>query len=169
MSPLGECKMRTSPVLLVIALAAVSLLALNFSGAATNTTTAPARHYYLTKANFNGSQPLTACAAGYHFASFAEILDPAMLTYNKTLGRSAADDGAGPPTVAYGWARSGYASNAEWNGVTTANCSLWTSASSSDYGDVGALIPPYPSNAINSGSVTYVPGGRVRRRYMRRK
>jgi hypothetical protein len=39
-------------VLSVIALAAVSLLARNFSGAATTTSTAPVRHYYLTKADF---------------------------------------------------------------------------------------------------------------------
>jgi hypothetical protein len=127
-----------------MALAVVSLSARNFSGAATTTSTAPARHYYLTKAILNGNQALTACATGYHFASFAEILDPAVLTYNKTLGRSAADDGAGPPTIAYGWIRTGYASNSTVSsgGIPT-NCSLWTSGATSDDGDVLVLIPPY--------------------------
>jgi hypothetical protein len=37
---LEDAKMRTNPVLVVIALAAVSLLALNFSSAATTMTTA---------------------------------------------------------------------------------------------------------------------------------
>ena len=131
-------------VLSVAALVAVSLLALSFSSAATNTSTAPARHYYLTKANFNGNQTLTACASGYHFGSFAEILDPAALTYNKTLGRSAADDGAGPPSVALGWVRTGYASNSTSTlAGTPTNCNLWTSGATTDDGEVGAFIPPY--------------------------
>jgi hypothetical protein len=131
-------------VLSVTAMAAVSLLALNFSNAATTTSTAPARHYYLTKANFNGNQTLTACASGYHFASFVEILDPAALTYNKTLGRSAADDGAGPPSVAVGWVRTGYASNSTSTVAgTPTNCNAWTSGATNDDGEVGAIIPPY--------------------------
>jgi len=128
------------------ALAAVSLLALNFSSAAPNTSTAPARHYYLTKANFNGNQTLTACASGYHFASFAEILDPVALTYNKTLGRSAADDGAGPPSTALGWVRTGYVSNSvpDLKGTgTPTNCNVWTSGATTDDGEVGAFTPPY--------------------------
>ena len=47
-------------VLVIVALAAISL-ARNFSGAATTTSTAPARHYYLTKVTFNGNQALKAC------------------------------------------------------------------------------------------------------------
>jgi hypothetical protein len=143
---------KMNPVLCVIALAAVSLLALNHSGAATPMTTAPARHYYLTKATVNGDQTLKACASGYHFASFAELLDPPLLTYNQTLGRSAADDGAGPP-VAYGWVRTGYASNssASFPGTPT-NCNLWTSGASADNGEVGIVLPAYlnGTNAVPS-------------------
>lgn len=125
--------------LAVVALALVSLASHNFSGAATATTTAPARHYYLTKATVNGDKTLTACASGYHFASFAELSDPAVLTYNKTLGRSEADDGAGPPSDAFGWVRSGYSSNSATSGPT--NCNLWTSGAGSDNGEVGAIFP----------------------------
>lgn len=132
--------MRTNPVLLVIALALISLLALNFSGAATTTTTAPARHYYLTKTARNGNQALNACASGYHFASFTEIQDPTVLTYNMTLGRSAGDDGAGPPSDlgGFGWVRTGYASNSVPTGPEVpTNCSLWTSGATNDDGVAG--------------------------------
>jgi hypothetical protein len=143
--------------LAVIALTVVSLSARNFSGAATTTSTAPARHYYLTKANFNGNQTLTACASGYHFASFAEILDPAVLTYNKTLGRSAADDGAGPPSYAYGWARTGYSSssNPGDNSVPT-NCNAWTSGATADDGAAAGFIPPFLQYLSTQGYL-YVP------------
>ena len=133
--------MRNAGIALVV-LAAVSLLTRDFSGAATPASTAPARHYYLTKATLNGNQTLTACASGYHFASFAELSDPAVLTYNKTLGRSAADDGLGPPSGALGWVRTGYASNSTPTGPgLPTNCSSWTSGATNDDGEVLLLDP----------------------------
>jgi hypothetical protein len=135
-------------VLSAVTLAAVSLLALNFSGAGTTPSTAPARHYYLTKAKVNGNKTLTACAAGYHFASFAELVDPGFLTYNKTLGRSEADDGAGPPSVGIGWVRSGFVSNSSSSSTySPTNCNLWTSAATGDSGEVGLFDP----NVAGSG------------------
>jgi hypothetical protein len=131
-------------VLTLLALAAISMLARNFSGAATTTSTAPARHYYLTKAASNGNQPLTACAAGYHFASFAEIVDPAVLTYNKTLGRHAADDGEGPPILdpAAGWIRTGYFSTGTATSANSpTNCSVWTDGTSQQVGEIAAFAP----------------------------
>jgi hypothetical protein len=142
---------RMNPVLCVIALAAASLFALNFSGAATNTTTVPARHYYLTKATINGNQALTACASGYHFASFTEIQDPTVLTYNKTLGRSAADDGAGPPSglLGVGWVRTGYTSNSTSSDPSIPNnCNLWTSDATSDNGEVGLFDPSFGGSTV---------------------
>jgi hypothetical protein len=131
-------------VLSVIALAAVSLLAHSF-GAEPATSTAPKRNYYLTPGTFNGNEALTACKSGYHFASSAELSDSTAITYNSTLGRSQADDGAGPPTVAFGWVRSGYISNSSpTSGSETnipTNCNLWTSASGSDDGEMGAFGP----------------------------
>src|SRR5579862_1331769 len=134
-------------LLAVIALGVVSLSARNFSGAATTTSTAPARHYYLTKATFNGNQALTACTTGYHFASFAELSDPAVLTYNKSLGRSAADDGAGPPSVSYGWVRTGYVSSSSTNNTAVpTNCAAWTSGAMSDNGLTSAPVVAFLNN-----------------------
>jgi hypothetical protein len=131
-------------VLSAVALAAVSL------------STAPARHYYLTKDNFNGNQTLKACASGYHFASFTEILNPSLLTYNQSLGRSAADDGAGAPSFAIGWVRTGYLSNSTPTGAgTPTNCNAWTSGAATDDGEVEAFIPPY-LNEMNGVNV-FVP------------
>jgi|SRR5579863_10669356 len=145
-------------ILSVVALAAVSLLAHALSGSVPPTSTAPARHYYLTKANFAGDKPLTACAAGYHFASFAELYDPSVMTYNKTLGRAQADDGAGPPIGALGWVRTGYISNSNPNlggGANfPTNCSVWTSGATSDDGEVGEYAPV--NNVTNSGQVFVV-------------
>jgi hypothetical protein len=137
----------------LLVLVAVSLLTRGFSGAETHTpdTTAPKRQYYLTKETFNGNQALNACKSGYHFASFAEIMDPAVLTYNNTLGRSAADDGAGPPSAALGigWVRSGYSSNSAPGGGVPTNCSLWTSGAEGDDGEVGIFDPGFVSGTAN--------------------
>jgi hypothetical protein len=120
-------------VLVVIALVAVSLLAHKFSGAATTTSTAPVRNFYLTKTTHDGSHVLGVCATGYHVASIWEIHEPTMLSYNKSLGVTQADSGGGPPTGAQGWARTGYVASTSSN-IGVGNCNAWTSDSSSDYG-----------------------------------
>ncbi len=139
----------------ILLFAAVSLLTHNLTGAAASTTsTAPARLYYLTNKAFNGNQALNACRSGYHFASFAEISNPAVITYNKTYGRHAPDDGAGPPTLTagLGWVRTGYMSNSDSSGeFTPTNCNLWTSANSTDSGEVGFFDP-----SAGGGNVTPV-------------
>jgi len=80
-----------------VLVAAVSVITHSANDVIGTTTTAPARHYYLTKTGVTGNGALTAYATGYHFASFAEISDLSDLTYNKTLGETAADSGQGPP------------------------------------------------------------------------
>ena len=55
------------------------------------------RQFCLTKTGFNGSQALTACAAGYHMASLWEIFDTTVLRYNTALGLTKPDSGSGPP------------------------------------------------------------------------
>lgn len=145
---------RRAAVAALVALGAVSLLTHNSTGApAVTTSTAPARHYYLTKATLNGNKALTACTTGYHFASFAEVSDPAMITYNKTLGRVAVDDGSGPPsyTDGIGWIRSGFSSNSNPSTtITPTNCNLWTSTNSGDQGEILMFDP-------NIGSGTGAP------------
>jgi hypothetical protein len=132
-------------VLAVIALALVSLSARNFSGAATTTSTAPARHFYLSKTSHDGSHVLGSCASGYHVASVWEILDPTVLTYNRSLGLTLADSGSGPPTLRGGWVRTGFVADpADFEG--NANCNAWTSNSSADQGtDLGLAVPGSPS------------------------
>lgn len=86
------------------------------------------RKYYLTKGFFTGGQPLTACAAGYHFASLDELLQPSSLQYNTSLGRTSSDAGEGPPSSSQGWMRNGPNS-----------CGLWTSSAVSDRGALAFL------------------------------
>ena len=123
-------------IIALVAIVAVALLSHNLGNAQGTvfTSTAPVRGYYLTKGNVIGSAALTACVSGYHMASFGEVLDPSNLSYNRTLGRTAADSGFGPPLAA-GWVRSGFSATVSGVG---ANCNVWTSRSSSDHGIVAA-------------------------------
>ena len=85
--------------------------------------TDPRRAYYLTTTSFTGSEALTACATGYHMASYYEIANPSALRYETTLGLVLADQGGGPPSGGlggFGWVRSG---TGEWG----RNCQVWTS------------------------------------------
>src|SRR5512133_3687902 len=67
-------------------------------------------NFYLTKTSHNGAEALTACAAGYHMASFWEIRDPSNLRYNTAYGYKTDDSGLGPPTAG-GWIRTGSAAS----------------------------------------------------------
>jgi hypothetical protein len=88
----------------------------------------PLRGYYLTSSSVNGSQALGACVSGYHMASLWEILDTSNLRYDTYWGSSRADSGEGPPTIDFGWVRTGYSPD---NGSTAgqANCNVWTTTS----------------------------------------
>ncbi len=93
------------------------------------------RHYYLTNANYATNLAKTACAAGYHMASFWEILDVSNLIYDydHPAAHTKADSGYGPPSFWNGWVRTGWDSS----GSTTTgsgNCLNWTSNSSADSG-----------------------------------
>jgi hypothetical protein len=96
------------------------------------------RQFYLTMVNHDGSEASTACAEGYHMASFWEIIDPSNLKYNTTLGFGRPDSGSGPPAELYGWVRTG---NVNQTSSTTgqANCDGWSSNDSSHYGTVVGL------------------------------
>jgi hypothetical protein len=90
------------------------------------------RKYYATDSIKDGSQALTACAAGYHMASLWEIMDPSNLEYNTALGWVNDDSGEGPPTYD-GWVRTGYEEDASMT-PGKANCNLWTSTEYDDWG-----------------------------------
>ncbi len=110
------------------------------ASARTVNTTLARRHYFITDLSYYPDEALTACAAGYHFASLWEIADPSSLTYNTALGQTTLDSGGGPPTIqGLGWVRTGY----NFSDVSTtpghANCDNWTSRSNVDNGSVAVL------------------------------
>jgi hypothetical protein len=94
------------------------------------------RQFYLTKDGYQGDAAKTACAAGYHMASFWEIADPSNLKYSTTLGHTLTDSGQGPPSFyggVLGWVHTGYVAHTAGD-VGRANCNLWTSPSASHRG-----------------------------------
>ncbi len=108
--------------------------------AAVQTWYAPApRSYYLTSSYApTGATADTACAAGYHMASLWEIADPSHLRYNTALGDAQGDSGYGPPTITYGWVRTGY--DSDNSGLAgKANCNVWSSSNAGHYGSVVRL------------------------------
>jgi len=81
--------------------------------------------FYLTDGLYQAIDAPTACAAGYHFASFWEIWDFSNFSYNTDLGNILVDDqGAGPPSSIVGWVRTGKISDHH------GNCDNWTDNSS---------------------------------------
>ena len=97
-----------------------------------------ARKYYLTTTLHDGNEVLTACAGGYHMASLWEIQDPTSLRYDNILGFNRADSGSGPPSLAFGWIRTGWDSD-EASVPGSSNCSAHTSDSNFGEGTVVAL------------------------------
>jgi len=93
------------------------------------------RHVYLTKANYATNQVRTACASGYHTASFWELYDISNLIYdyNHPDAYTKTDSGYGPPSYWYGWVRTGYDSSSS-STTGTGNCNNWSSTSNSVYG-----------------------------------
>lgn len=110
----------------------------------------PRRSFYLTQTGYNGSQALTACAEGYHMASFWEIRDTSNLSYDTQLGFTRDDSGLGPPSGFAGWIRTGHDAN-EVPTVGLGNCQVWTSAASTDFGT--SVRPP---SIWNSANVTVI-------------
>jgi len=97
------------------------------------------RRYYLTRREVLGDQPLSACAEGFHMASFFEILDPSNLVYDNTYGVTRADAGEGPPVLLDGWLRTGYRNSDSNEAVGFTNCATWTTSSDFVYGSVASL------------------------------
>jgi hypothetical protein len=108
------------------------------------------KSYYQTSATFTGNQALTACAAGYHMATLAEIFDTSSLDYARSIPGAVqgADSGFGPPYSITGWIRTGVGSGIN-NQVGAGNCSLWTSNSNAAYGTTVALNPDWLATVTN--------------------
>ena len=136
--------------LLVLVVTLAALLPLSGQGQG-NSANAPAhrgpRKFYLTQTTHDGSQALTACAAGYHMASLWEILDPSNLSYDTGLGFTTADSGSGPPSQP-GWIRTGVGPSSGSANAGLANCRAWTSADPLDGGTFVGLTNTWDSAAV---------------------
>jgi hypothetical protein len=93
------------------------------------------QHFYLTDANSFTDEALTACASGYHMASFWEILDVSNLTYDYDHpdAHTKDDSGFGPPSFWHGWVRTGQDSSGSTT-TGTGNCLNWSSRSGANSG-----------------------------------
>ena len=107
------------------------------------------RRFYLSQDHVMGDATVDACAAGFHFASIWEILDPSNLVYDTTLGATfPTDSGSGPPTARQGWVRTGDEPRPTDIEVGLAGCALtaggdpWTTASMNITGTLVRLVDP---------------------------
>jgi hypothetical protein len=113
----------------------------------TGTVTCARRKFYMTSSFPQGNAALTACVAGYHMASLQELLDVGTLQYATELGSTAhslPDSGSGPPFSTLAFVRTGVSDPAAGNTVAgNANCNVWTSNSTTEFGTVIALKPTW--------------------------
>ncbi len=133
---------------LIVALAFAAVGAMNRPVVRADAMAGGQRQYYITDLSHYPDEAPTACAAGYHFASLWEILDPSGLQYDTALGQTTLDSGGGPPTIqGLGWVRTGY----NFSDVSTtpghANCDNWTSQSNVDNGSVAVLPQDWTAGA----------------------
>lgn len=85
-----------------------------------------ARRYYLSVTQVAGNGPPSACAPGFHFASYRELREPSSYEYDAELGATL--NGSVPPALT-GWIR----------GAGGSACSDWSSSSGALTGTVGLL------------------------------
>lgn len=104
-----------------------------------------ARRFYLTLSLQDGAAADTACATGFHMASWYELRFAGGLEYDATRGLTLADSGSGPPAPAstsvpaWGWVRTGNDPEVDANLVGRANCAAWTSSASGNRGAAAGL------------------------------
>ena len=144
-------------VVLVISASAVSMFTpLVGQGQGNGQNAKTPRKFYLTPTEHDGSQALSACAAGYHMASLWEIHEPSNLRYDTDLGATLDDSGFGPPALP-GLVRTG------GDAIFTfgrPNCRAWTRNSANDSGTIANLnfdLPTEVSPWRVSSSVCSTP------------
>jgi hypothetical protein len=135
-------------LLLIVSVAAAILVPLVSRGQSQNASRRrDLRRFYLTQTPFDGSQALSACAAGHHMASLWEILDVSNLQYDTSIGFIRADSGLGPPTLAEGWVRTGASLlNEDTPGI--GSCQAYTTTNSNLFGTSVNLPQEFNSTAI---------------------
>ena len=133
-----------------VSAAPYALYALNAASVGSLQSPPPLRTYYLSTTQVQGNAALTACIAGYHTASLAEIFDVTALRYASELPQAAtsADAGSGPPFSLVGWVRTGAASSVNTT-PGNANCAVWTSNAGGDNGTAIGLNPQWALAAEN--------------------
>lgn len=105
------------------------------------------RRVYLTDGSVPGSVAEDACTEGFHFASLWEIADISNLQYDISVGGYSTDDsGSGPPS-AFGWIRTGGDAADVTQTPGLANCGLWTSKASNEYGSIVKLPTEWTTDA----------------------
>ena len=99
------------------------------------------KSFYLTVTDHDGAETPFACVPRFHMASIYEILEPTGLIYDSNLGVVQDDSGSGPPSLAFGWIRTGGVAR----GALTpfeANCDAYQSNTPSMDGTLGFLSDP---------------------------
>ena len=115
------------------------------------------RQYYLTPDHtYDGSEALTACAAGYHMASLWELMDVSNLEYDTLNGESRSDSGQGPPAIDVGWVRTGYNSNNS-NTWGNANCNSWKTIEG--FGTLAGLQTDWTDSSTQDIHIWDIAGG----------
>jgi hypothetical protein len=117
------------------------------AGNIAGTVTCARRKFYMTSSFPQGNAALTACVSGYHMASLQELMDVGTLQYATDLGSTAhtlPDSGSGPPFSTLAFVRTGVSDPSAGNIVAgNANCNVWTTASTTEFGTVIALKPTW--------------------------
>ena len=130
----------------------------NLTVTGTLTATIPRRKYYMTESTPAGNAVLTACVAGYHMASLAEIFNTSVLEYATAADVGAGvvhtlpDSGSGPPFSSLAFIRVGVSGTN--NAVPgNANCisggNPWSTNSAAVNGTAIALKPTWTDAPTN--------------------
>lgn len=105
------------------------------------------KKFYLTKNEVNAAQAPFACVKGFHMASFFEIKETSVLTYDTVNGLVSDDSGSSVPMQS-GWVRTGASAYQDTAYPGFSNCLAYTSSSSTGYGTL--VSPWFEINALNS-------------------
>lgn len=112
------------------------------------------RRFYVTGSAHTGAEAAGACDDGFHMANMWEIFDLGTMKYDATRGFTEEDDGPGGTPIASGWIRTGRFANAagsEFGPGGAANCNLWQSAASTDFGTIVGLNSNWGAQILQQG------------------
>lgn len=113
------------------------------------------KRFYLRTPGVDADGVLTACGAGFHFASLWEIAEPSNLQYafDHPDAHTRSDSGNGPPSGTLGWIRTGFSGD-DSSVPGKANCDQWW-YSFSTYGTVAKLSEYWDDPALNGWALVW--------------